>query len=256
MMRSLLKKIKGSDFFKVFRLIKKNKKMCSLLVGLDILFFAMVYGVNLSILRIGERAASMGQLFFMMALNVVLIILFYSLFKHAVMKIINSFIEKTNLDFKKFWKFLSLNVMISAVLLVIFLIVEPSVNNLFKPEYATNVFNGVIVVLFVLFYLFINTLHFTFLKEMKVFKSVKKSYAMRKRNYLGILSGSFVFFVAFYLLYVITALVAGAIAPSGEYAQVGFAHAYGLFLNVLMMLFVYFLMFFNRIYFRLVVEKR
>lgn len=254
-----VEKLLKSDFFRVFSLIRENKKMCILLIFLDVLAFLLFYGINLTIAKISERTTSPEAIMLLLLLNICILLLVYSFFKNAIMKIITSFLHETALDFRGFGGFLSLNTITLILAGGVFFAVSSLVDATVRPEYIPSVLYFASSLLFIIFYVLINTAHFMFLKEMKVGRIFKKIFGLiseKKKSYGGMLLGSLNFFILFYLLYVAVHLIANLIAPSSPEAQLGFVHAYSILLNILMMLFIYFLMFFNRIYFKLIVEKR
>lgn len=129
---------------------------------------------------------------------------------------------------------------------------------LVKPEYQQITYYTTIIAFSIILYFFINISHYTFLKQQKIWKTIKetlKTLFQKPKTYIGIIAGSAASILIFYIIYLITLLTAKITIFTTQQAYTKNLPKYDLSIKILAAAFIYTLIFTNRACFKFIVDK-
>ena len=264
-------KFKESYFVKTWGLIKKNPKNSLLIILFDVLFLASVsvlYGLISSLISEDIEATKAIMLVYLVLILLYYLglVFLYSFFKYLVLNSIKSFFEHFQTKFKllkgrEFFaglkKFYLLNLLTFAVFFTGFLIL----NSLFlmstKQEYAPYIFLTINLPFFLILYIFINISHtlFSEFKEVGMKEVVRNTFrtVAKIKAYAGIFLMNIAAIIVYFIVFYFIGLVLKATIFKGYMVSI---QPYNMIFAIITNIFLYLILFFNRIYFYNVIKNK
>jgi hypothetical protein len=219
-------------------------------ISLDNMLFSLLANIG---------KTSLVYSIFYVVLELFLVILVYSFFKYFIVKFIFENFKKAEFKLKELLAFLRLNLIIFIPLIVMFAIVLDlillffnkwlSIGGIdpFKFVFVILAIGILSLILFILIYTFINILHFSFLKEPKLGKLLKKGVidSFRVESYKMYWNNLKIVFTAIAFLLIAHFLVKSFIFNDFS-SYVRNLGNYKIFIYSIITLVIYFLLLFNR----------
>lgn len=261
-----MKKKKQSYFKDSLSLIKSNPWPSLKIVLFDILFvlsISLLYFVISFIISFNFDPFNISNQMVVTYLVVFLIyylILFflYTFFKFIDLNIIKSLLKKSSSDYERLIKFYYLNLGICFSMFITFLVLNIVFLIGSRQEYAPYIFMIINIPLFLIFYTFMNVSHsiFSGSKDVNLTKIILKTFNFIKqpKKYIGIyINNAFVitfYFIFFYLI----GLILKATVFQDIVASYNYFVWYSTFFVILTTIFFYLIIYFNRIYFYIIIK--
>lgn len=266
-----LKKLKESYFVKTCGLIKKNPKKISRIVLFDVLL-ALFCGLFLVIMGffskfitplISELSTKIPAGFIILFVILYpLIFLFlipvfiYSSFKYLILKSLKSLFKKIKIELKGLKKFYLLNVFIFFMFFAISFILNIAFLISAKQEYKPVVFFAINIPLFLIFYIFTNINHALFSESGK--SSIKSTFNLlaKVKSYAGVILANIIAVIVYSFIFYLIGSILKSTLFKGYLASVRYYNIYTVIFAIITTLFLYLIVFFNRIYFYNIIRNR
>lgn len=257
----MIKKIKRSYFAKTFNLFKKNKDSMFMILIFDIWFLATI-AISAKIAEFLGKSLFKQPLQFYSATPLIIfavgyyiiLVLIYSFFKYFVLNYVKRMFIKVKTDIKRFRSFFLLNLIIAITLFVIFIALNGVLLLNVKREVAPYIFLLILVPFAFFFYAIINIAHSLFINLINTKDVLRKTIKITFTNiksYAGIYLSSIIIFSIYYFIYYIVAL---ALKNTSSYIVY-----YSIYLKIFIVLtgiILYIMIFFNRVYFYLIIKEK
>lgn len=251
------KKQKKNIYIHLFRLIIKNPKVTFKIIIFDILFLVSIQlfylfsdyiiNNNFSI----SSAIKISILLLFLIIYVFGFVLIYSFFKFRVLNLVRSiFINKKNKT--KFLKFYKLNLFIFIILISTFLLINLIVYNSTKLQFQRYTLIIINIIFFIIMYIIINFIHSNFLELNKIknltliTKGLKSTISVQK--YYGIIILNIIYLIITSLILYFTGMIVNntifneGVTPTA-------LNIYNGTISIISGLIIYFIFFYNRLYF-------
>jgi len=208
-------KFKKTSFWKAKELIWKSKKKSFYILCLDALFLSVMFLLSRIISPDPYQIYSIEPsiILVFIALYFAFLLFFYSLTKYIVLLVIKSMHEKAEFTLKNYFRFALLNIIIAAIMLVIFFAFSLIAGLAVKQENLALISTILLVAISIIFYFYANIAHLLFIIDNKIGKTIKQAFEIlfkRGKVYSPINLNMLVFAVVYTLLGVALALIAGA----------------------------------------------
>ena len=244
--------IKKTNFAKTFNLLKKNLDNAFLIFIIDVWFVVaiLLYISLVKYISVALQYYPTAILIMFTAVYYIFMLLIYSFFKYCVLHYLKSMFEKTKFSFNRLLGFFLLNAIMVVCLLAVFIGLNAFLLNI-KAQYRT-VAVILVMALFGLFsYAIVNTAHTLFSNISGIGKVLAKSLKITFlgiKAYLGIYLSSAIILAAYFLLYY-------AFEASVRKTGIAYSSAYlNVFIAVTSII-LYAVVFFNRVYFYLIIKR-
>lgn len=256
----MIKKIKRSYFVKTFNLIKKNKDSMFMVFIFDIWFLATIAVSAKAAEFLGKSLFKQSLQFYSMTYLIafalgyyVILILIYSFFKYFVLHYLKRMFDKVKIDFKRFGSFFLMNLIIAISLFVIYMVL----NGIFLLNVKQQLRPSALLLIsipFIFFsYAMINIAHSLFINLTNIKDVIRKAFKITFtsiKSYAGIyLSGIIIFAIYYFIYFMINSVLRNTAS---------YIFYYSLYIKIFMVLagvIFYIVIFFNRVYFYLIIEK-
>lgn len=257
-----MKKSKQNYLKKTFSLIKNNPKIFFYIVIIDILFLGVLnlfYKLtDFLILKDTTEISKIIVIFYLVitVLYYLLLVLIYSFFKYIILKKIKLLSGKIKTGFKKFYL---LNLLIFVVFFAAILLLNPIILLSVKEQYRPYVFLIINLPLFLIAYIFMNISHTIYSESKKtIIKDIiKKTFGFmgKIKNYIGIFLADIIAIVAYFMIFYLI----GSLLKITVFKATFGATAYTIYETIFVIItsiFLYLIIFFNRIYFYSIVKDK
>jgi len=262
-------KFRKSLHYKTITLILKHKKIAYTIFFLDLFFAMFLYGfsfittsiipkdANAFIRQFSTQATALTASLAIAVIYILIMLLIYSFFKYGVIDLIHSLFRKTDFDFKNVLKFYKLNIAVVLLPATLFAAFFALANVLFVSRFAVSISWIFLIILILVIYPFLNIAHALFTRNYPIKKIVKIAYrlALKPKLYLSVYVFSAAALTVFLLFFYLIGLLLGATVFQDPLTFQQYYPLYGSAFAILLAIVLYKIIFFNRIYFYVIVES-
>ena len=252
-------KIKGTYFAKTYNLYLKNIKDLLIVFIFDVLFLLalslftkLTEDFALSMQYSLQISPTKAALF--LFLYVLIIIFLYSFFKYIVLHRIKGIFKKEKFGFERLRQFFILNLIIIFSLVIIYFLLNWIFLVNAKPQSRSFVFIAIHLPYIFFSYAFLNIAHYMFLDTKSIKAILRKSFQItftKIKSYTGIYLSDIVIFT----IYIVLFYIVGSIVKKSPSNLLYFPLYQKIFI-ILTGLVLYKIIFFNRLYFYLIIREK
>ena len=251
----------------MFRMINKDRWQFLYLVGFDILFFAVLYFIFIFINRFfpqtpAEVQQAFGQMNPILIVLILVVLYFFipviahTYFKYLSLNSVVSFFKKTKLSYSRIKEFFALNIILYAILLLIFTMLSFAIVGV-KESILGNTAITVGIIYFIFSYTLIQISHSLFALGFKVRKVFQNNFYLTFTGipaHVKVFLIDFIVIIAYFLFYYIIGNIIGrSITDIATLTQI--STTYNKIFTLTTVLLILFLLNFNKLYFYAIVQK-
>ena len=254
--RKALDKLKNTTFYSSLKLFLSKPQNILFMILADLIFIAVITLLNIGFGYSFRHLASMPVIVLVALLNVLILILAYSMIKLKILNILYSYADKKPLKIADLKKFYLINILINFILVIVNLIPTYIFSYLLKPGYSKIATIAVVIIAAIVVYIFTTILHLVFCsrKQIKVSFDYAWKALSKKWTYMPIVIAAMITLIYMGVFSVISLGVTFLLFKLGQSMTI--LKIYGLVLSILTASILYFLFLFSRVYYlKLVIKK-